>query len=267
MGGEAFKNNTGEPLTTTIFKNEVTPTLDSLLLTVLKPAGIDTYIPIGSTGKKQESGDIDIAVGPFPLDNPATVKGIKASLLKSFQSSVGPDRAKLLGSNLAIMFPISGRPNEFVQIDLMLSSNPEQTAWLMAGTETGIKGVYRNLLLSYLAKVKSSEEPGLKITIMFPGGIQVVQNGETVVPRNDNPDTIVRVLGLNANKNDIQTFEDLVKVIVSDPHYSKSIQGFEGYIGSYLNDAKTAIEASKAIEFLKKFNGLVESIRKMLKRI
>ena len=59
MGGEAFSG-----LTTTIRKEEVAQTLNALLINVLKPVGIDSYVPLGSvvldsngkSWKKTDSG-------------------------------------------------------------------------------------------------------------------------------------------------------------------------------------------------------------------
>ena len=59
MGGEAFSG-----LTTTIRKEEVAQILNALLINVLKPVGIDSYVPLGSvvldsngkSWKKTDSG-------------------------------------------------------------------------------------------------------------------------------------------------------------------------------------------------------------------
>ena len=153
MGGEAFSG-----LTTTIRKEEVAQTLNALLINVLKPVGIDSYVPLGSTGKKAVSGDIDIAIGPVPTSDPKALKAIKDSLLKNIQAVVGADKAKLVGQNIALMVPIAGSTDRFVQVDVMLSGDPQKTGWLMSGTGEGVKGVYRNLMLSYIAKLRSEEQ-------------------------------------------------------------------------------------------------------------
>ena len=70
MGGEAFKGPDGTPLTTGIKQAEVGPTLESLLRDVLQPIGIKSFVPLGSTGKKPVSGDLDIAIGPVPTSDP-----------------------------------------------------------------------------------------------------------------------------------------------------------------------------------------------------
>lgn len=264
MGGEAFKGPDGVPLTTGIRRADVGPTLDILLRNVLKPVGIDAYVPLGSTGKKAISGDLDIAVGPFPTKDPKALKAIKDAVLKGIQDIVGPERAKLVGQNIALMVPINGSPGDFVQVDIMLSGNPTNTGWLMSGVGEGVKGVYRNLLLSYLAKIQSEENPGTKITISFPGGIQVMKDGQVLVERTEDPGTIVDILGLPAEPTEITRFEDLVTILEEDPIFSEKLPGFEGYISRYIQDPHTSIEAMKAIQFLKRNNGLKEAIRRVL---
>ena len=266
MGGEAFKGPDGNPLTTGIRRSEVGPTLDALLREVLKPVGIDSYVPLGSTGKKEMSGDIDIAVGPIPMDDPKVLKAIKDGLVKNLQQVLGPDQAKLVGQNIALMVPIAGSRDRFVQVDLMLSGNPDLTGWLMSGTGSGVKGVYRNLMLAHLASL-ASKETGDKITISFPGGIQVMKGSEVSVKRTEDPATIVSVLGIPADPSEITTFEDLVTILEGDPMFSQKLAGFETYIQRYLMDPKTSVEAMKAVNFLKRNNGLREAIRRVIRTI
>jgi hypothetical protein len=264
MGGEAFKGPNG-PLTTGIRREEVAATLQALLQEILKPVGIDSFVPLGSTGKKDMSGDLDIAVGPIPVDDPKALKAIKDGLLKNIQGIVGPDRAKLVGQNIALMVPITGSQDRFVQVDMMLSGDPQKTGWLMSGTGEGVKGVYRNLMLAYIAKLRSEEQPGTKITISFPGGIQVLKDGQTVVPRTEDAEAIISTLGIPAKPSEINTFEELVTILARDPSISGRLEGYETYIGRYLQDSHTAMEASKAVTALKTAQGLMEALRLMVR--
>jgi hypothetical protein len=267
MGGEAFKGPDGSPLTTGIKQAEVGPTLDALLRDVLRPVGIDSFVPLGSTGKKALSGDLDIAVGPVPMGDPKALKAIKDGLLANIQKVVGPENAKLVGQNIAIMQPIVGNPGNFVQVDMMLSGDPQKTGWLMSGTGSGVKGVYRNLMLAYIAKLRSEEQPGTKITVSFPGGIQVVKDGQTVVPRTEDAEAIISTLGIPARPSEINTFEELVTILARDPSISGKLQGYETYIGRYLQDPHTAVEAAKAVAALKTAQGLMEALRLMVRML
>ena len=267
MGGEAFKGPDGSPLTTGIRREEVSPTLHALLQDILKPVGIDSFVPLGSTGKKDMSGDLDIAVGPVPMGDPKTLKAIKDGLLGNIQKIIGPDKAKLVGQNIALMVPIMGSQDRFVQVDLMLSGDPQKTGWLMSGTGSGVKGVYRNLLLAYLAKLRSEERPGSKITISFPGGIQVLENGVTTVPRTEDAETIISTLGIPASPSEITRFEDLVTILAGMPDVAAKLPGYEAYIARYLQDPHTSVEAMKSLEALKSATGLREAVRKFLRRL
>ena len=247
MGGEAFKDANGEHLTTSIMKHEVAPTLDKFY-EILKQAGVAQLVPLGSTGKKEMSGDIDIAIGPF---TPEESKTKKAEIVSYLKNKIGEENAKLLGQNIAVMFPISGRENEFVQIDVMMSSSPDDTGLLMSGTGVGAKGVYRNLMLSYIAKLRSTEDA--KITIAFPGGVQVARGKEILVPRTENMTTIKRLLGIEGL--DVSTFEKLVEDMSTDPELSQILPGFKEYIQRYLDDPKTAKDAAIAASVIEGITG------------
>ena len=179
---------------------------------------------------------------------------------------MGQDKAKLVGQNIGIMFPITGDQDRYVQVDLMLSGAPENTGWLMSGTGSGVKGVYRNLMLAYIAKLRSEANPGTKITVSFPGGIQSIKDGQTVVPRTEDPATIVATLGIPAEPPDINTFEELVTILARDPELSGKLAGYEAYISRYIQDPATSIEAMKAIAALKNATGLMEAVRRYVRK-
>ena len=267
MGGNAFEDQSGNPLTSQIKRSEVGPTLDSLLNDVLKPIGIDSFFPLGSTGKKDLSGDIDIAIGPVPTSDAKALKILKDSILMGIQRIVGQDKAKLVGQNISIAYPISGNKNTLVQVDVMLSDDPSKTSWLMSGTGTGVKGVYRNLMLSYLAKLRSEERPGTKITLSFPGGVQVMQDNKVVTPRTEDTEAIVSALGISAKPSEITTFEDLVSILSGDSSVSSKLSGFETYISRYLQSPDTSVEAMKAMGALKNALNLRETVRLILRLV
>lgn len=267
MGGFAFKDNQGNSLTTFITKEKVKPTLDSFHQSVLKPVGIQEYVTLGSTGKKSRSGDLDIAVGPVDMSDPKKLKEYKNQILQKIQSLVGNENARLLGSNIAIKYPIVGEKDQFVQIDLMFTENPSTTEWLMSGAgDDEVKGVYRNLLLSFIAKLLSTENR--KITISFPGGLQIKDSSGTSTSRTEDPKDIMKELGIFGKPSDISTFEKLVDHLVQRGDFSKEkLLQFESYIGRYLQNEETFSEAKKAIDYLKRSLNVVESFRKLFRLI
>jgi hypothetical protein len=268
MGGNAFKGPNDEPLSASIKREEVRPTVAYVVEIIADVGDLDVEL-LGSSGKKEMSGDIDLAVGPIPADVPA--KQFKDTLLKICAAALGTEHARLVGQNIALNVPIRTddpeREGLRVQIDLMLSSNPEQTAWLMAGTAGGpteVKGVYRNLLLAYIAK-KRGEMTGQKITISYPGGIQVLRDGEVVVPRTEDPGTIISTLGLSGTPADLLTFDsvfDAAQGLID-------LDGFAAYIEPTVKrDPEEGMKAMDALN--RKMTGpgmLREMIRNMLRYI
>ena len=267
MGGNAFKGPDGSQLSVSIKREEVRPTV-AYVVELIAPAGDLDVELLGSSGKKELSGDIDLAVGPIPPDVPA--KEFKDNLLQICAAGLGTEHARLLGQNIALNVPIQSddpeRQDMRVQIDLMLSSNPQETAWLMAGTAGGpedVKGVYRNLLLAYVAK-KKGEMTGQKITISFPGGIQVLRDGEVIVPRTEDPSVIIRTLGLNGTPQDLLTFDgvfDAAQGLID-------MDGFSAYIEPTVK--RDPEEGAKAVAAYGRKRGssiLREAIRNMLRYV
>jgi hypothetical protein len=222
MSGNVFKASDGTALTTNIKREEIPSTLTNLER-ILREFGVEEIAIIGSGGKKPESGDLDIAIGPVLAMDDSERQLYKQNLKTQLQGELGQQNVALVGDNIHLRFPISGRETDgdkdpdHVQIDLMLSQDPSNTAWLMAGTGSGLKGVFRNLLLAFIAKIRSVKS-GKTYTLKYPGGIQVVDaSGEVVVPRTEVPQTILSQLSLNAMPNDLLTFSDLLSVAERDP--------------------------------------------------
>lgn len=247
MGGNAFKGNLS---TVPILRDEVVPTLNSFFEQVLRPAGVESYSTIGSAGLKPVSGDIDIAVSSFDVSTSAMRHASKENLLKSFLLVFDESNAvAALGSNIAVSFPIAGRTADRVQIDVILSSNVQSTAWLMAGTQDGVKGAYRNLMLSYVAKIRS-KATGTKISIAYPGGIEVSSSSHVILQRTEDPQVILRTLGIHCEPSDVTTFEGLVTLLTKTQNVSSELLGYPAYIQSLVDEPRTSLEAKKSIEVL-----------------
>ena len=262
MSGNVFKTPDGTALTTKIKREEIPATLTNLER-ILREVGIEEIETIGSAGKKAESGDLDVAIGPVMAMDDDERQLYKQNLKTQLQAAVGQQNVSLVGDNIHVRFPISGRESEgdkdpdHVQIDLMLSQDPSNTAWLMAGTGEGLKGVFRNLLLAFIAKVRSVQT-GKTYTLKYPGGIQVVDpSGEILVARTEVPQTILSQLSLNASPNDLLTFSDLLAVADRDPMIRDSLRSgipaakvpdFMGYTARYTkNDVNAYNLLTKAL--------------------
>ena len=280
-GGEAFKNTEGESLSTEINLENVPTTLDHFFKNHLSPAGVELYRLLGSTGKKSKSGDLDIVVGTSEGLN---VREFKNRLLSSIRSSLADGDAKLVGQNIGVLYPIQGsQPGDYVQIDVMVDLCPDDTCWLMSGTgDGGVKGVYRNLMLSYIASMRSREgDPSKKFTISFPGGLQIKvmpdgldpldsKNKRKWRPNGDritDPSEILETLGISAEPGRVETFQELVDFMQSDESLSQYLAGFEDYIGRYLGDEKTSAEAQKAVDYIRNNQSLEESLKFIIENL
>lgn len=144
-----FYNRTDEIMGGRITRGEIFVTL-SVIQDILRDAGILTEKPLrecflGSTGKKEISGDIDIGVIPFNSE--------AAFKLRSHPDVLKVSRA---GAVTSIVIAIQGCPevylpgnfNGLVQVDLI----PGDLKWLkqffFADERSGFKGAHRNLLIS-----------------------------------------------------------------------------------------------------------------------
>lgn len=241
MGGNAFKDEKGSLLASDIELRYVEPTLNDFLTNHLKRAGVDELNKIGSTGKKAVSGDLDISVDIGDTNQ----KQFKDDLLKSLKLTISDGDAKLLGSNIAVLYPVVGKSGSYVQIDIMPVKDSKNTAWLMSGTGTGIRGSWRNMLFAYLARsLSDSLSDREKVTLSFPGGIQKKVLPEPHDPaeakskrrwepsseKTADPKVVLDTLGINAKPEDVTRFEDLVDILNADPKFRPLLAGFEDYI-------------------------------------
>lgn len=267
MGGNVFKDKGGS-LTTTIDKENVGSTLDHFRRAVLTPLSVATYERIGSAGKKSKSGDLDIVISHGDSDS----KVFKDQFTKGVKNLIGSQRVKQIGSLVCVMYPIvdtgGNVTDESVQIDIVISTDTGHVSWLMSGggDEKSVKGVYRNLLLSHVANIRSQElsEEGVetKITISFPGGASVKRGGKTVISGVTEPGRILGLLGLDVRPTTSATFEELVTLLSSSRRTSHYLSGFPTYIEKYTKSDPEG--AQVAIDFIRSHTNLTEVIRNLI---
>jgi len=142
--------------------SEINPTLDQLEKTL----GIDLKNNVlGSVGKKEFSGDIDVAIQVDPADIPELVKKIEASplVLDIAKSSVIMTKVKIVGydETKQATKPRTG----FVQVDFM----PGDPGWMKtyyhspSEKESKYKGVFRNIMIATIAAVLDRNDSEEKI--------------------------------------------------------------------------------------------------------
>ena len=125
----------------------------------------------------------------------------------------------------------------------MPSANVQDTEWIMrGGTEGKAKGLFRNLMFSYIARAKSDQESStlkqIKYAVSFPGGLLVKTADKPSGDREADPDKFLPMLGFvdtdgnNIDKERIDTFEKLVDYMKSDPKFNHILAGFKDYIST-----------------------------------
>ena len=211
------------------------------------PAGCHNYtllndgygnFTLGSVGKRQFSGDIDVALNLKPEELPAFIEKLKKNpLIKDIaKSSVIMTKVQIQNFDKS---KSDGRPRTgFVQLDFM----PGDPGWLKtyfhspAEKESKYKGVFRNVMVATMAAVHNRDDSDAETEdgrplesrrLMWSPTDGLVRVLRTPVPRKDGngytaknqnkiidgpwkqADEIAKQLGLNSTK-DLNSFESLL---------------------------------------------------------
>ena len=218
--------------------DEINPTLDALE----KHLGIDLKNNVlGSVGKKEFSGDIDVAIQVDADKIPELVKKIEACplIMDIAKSSVRMTKVKIEGydESKQTTKPRTG----YVQVDFM----PGDPEWMKtyyhspSDKESKYKGVFRNLMIATIAAIRDSRASGETIDDGRPAEIErwiwsptegLVRIKRVPAQRKDgkgytkknidtpvqkpikNPDEIAKALGLDGAK-DLNSFESLLAAV------------------------------------------------------
>ncbi len=247
-GGNVFKDAQGQSLTQRIQKNQVPATIRWLeQLTGLDLTGDevdDEGVPtrwLGSTGRRDDSGDLDLVVT-------GTTKDQLFQQLATWVQQQGKDPKSWLkkGGELHFRTPIAGDPkNGFVQTDFNFYATPDATRWAqfyMSGSSAGYKGMTRNVLLSSLAK-----SLGLKVG----GNGLISRTTNELVQGGQDPDRVAEILlGPGHKASDLRTVEKIYAVLADDPKRDAKLADFRGYLETQgLEEPSTAVRESE-VNFL-----------------
>lgn len=177
-GGNVFELTDDTPLTQRILRKDITPTI-KWLEKITKLTLLDNTL--GSVGKKESSGDLDLAVDENTISKDDLISqlvnwcrenGVPQDEIAN-KPKKGTSPAFKAGwvakSGISVHFrtPIKGDPdNGFVQTDFMFTSDPVWMKFGMyaAGDVSKYSGADRNLLMSSVAKaqgLKYSWQKGL----------------------------------------------------------------------------------------------------------
>jgi hypothetical protein len=222
-GGNVFKAAEGGSETIRIKREDVDPTL-KWLEDIL---GIDLVdFKLGTTGKKETSGDLDIAIDKNKVTKDDLVNKLIIWLDKNHpelnlaNSSAKEAKQKLrqwvakTGSSVHFKTPIRGdEANGFVQTDLMFG-NPDFMLWAIKGEPEGeYKGRDRQLLINAIATQR-----GLAWSPFF--GLKDRETGE----RTNNPQEVVdKVLGPGHKPEDFDSIHTVFKIISDKEKYPDDI--------------------------------------------
>jgi hypothetical protein len=244
-GGNVFKDKNGNPLTRRIAQNEIMPTvnwLESLTGLDFTKDLDDIGLPtkwIGSTGRKADSGDIDLAIDAKKVD-----KSQVKSLLDNWAKSNGlepKEWTKMSGNAVHFRTPIKGDPrNGFAQTDFMFLPNLKWGIFFLSGgRNSSYSGTLRNILLSSMAKI-AGKKAG-------PEGIFDRTTGDFIT---DDPRRAAKILLMPQNtERDLQNVEAIYKALTQDPNRDKKLADFRSFLARD-NIAEPGIMQENEINFL-----------------
>ena len=200
-GGNVFKLADGSEATQRIARADVIPTVQWLeQLTGLNL--VDNML--GSTGYKETSGDLDLAVDVSKISKEVLVQ----QLLKK---GIEPTDIKKSGDSVHFKTPINGEAkNGYVQTDFMFG-DPSFQRFSMTGSPEGspFKGMHRHVLLASIAKAQ-----GMKWS--YKNGLMDRGTNEVV---SKDPSEIAHKL-FNGSAADLVSVETILAKIKNLPNYN-----------------------------------------------
>jgi hypothetical protein len=201
-GGNVFKNADGSEATTRIARDNVVPTVQWLeQLTGLNL--VDNML--GTTGKKETSGDLDLAVDATKVSKEVLVQQL-------LNRGINKADIRKTGDSVHLKTPILGDANNgYVQTDFMFG-NPDWQRWSLRGAGEGspYKGVHRQLLMASIAKAQ-----GMKWS--YKNGLVDRETNEII---SQNPAEIAQKL-INGTPADLESVETIVAKIKGRPDYEQ----------------------------------------------
>jgi len=220
-GGNVFKNANGTSDTDRIDRIYIIPTIKSLEQLTGLSLQNNT---LGSTGKKESSGDIDLVVDENKLDKDQFIKDLTAK-------GVYPTSLKKIGIEVAYKAPVvdekGNKTGKFVQVDFMFNKDPNFLKFYYANNEDIHKGSYRNILLAAIAKTKG-------LTLSMKG----LSDRETKQLISRDPQVVTKkILGEDATLEDIHNVASVLQYLrkhLSEEEIKTVIEPAEETIGTKL---------------------------------
>ncbi len=210
-GGNVFKDDAGSILTVRINKADVLPTVQWLeTITGLEL----TDNMLGTTGKKETSGDLDLAI-----DANAVNKNEFAAKLADYITKKGGDPKEWIKkSGISVHFktPIRGdEKNGYVQSDFMFDEPNWMKFSLQGGREgSELKGAHRHIILASIARVRGMKWSANNGLMSGDGKELVSKDGNEIAKK---------LLGQTATVKDLQDPEAIIDYVIKLPNYEELV--------------------------------------------
>lgn len=248
-GGNVFKDSDGRPVTQRIRQTDIRPTIAWLeQLTGLDLTGnTDEHgFPekwLGSTGKKPDSGDLDLAV-----DANEVSKDQLFTHLQQWAVSHKQDPKQWVsksGTAVHLKTPITGRPDlGFVQTDFMFVKKPSWTQFVLTSDPASeYKGALRNIMMNSMAKAM-----GYKLN--QNDGIMDRATNQLIT---DNPDEVAKLLlNKSATRKDLYSVESIMRALEKDSKKDAKIADFVAHMAREGIQFPPKVEETTEVYFLAK---------------
>jgi len=210
-GGNVFKSEDGSLATGRISKLDVIPTVKWLESITSLPL-VDNLL--GTTGKKESSGDLDLAVDEKTITKDGLTKILTNWIVS--QKLNPKDFVKKTGDSVHFKTPIQGDfKRGFVQTDFMFG-DPTWMRWsLQGGKENSeYKGMHRHVLLASIAKFKNMKWS-------YKNGLVDRDTGTTITK--DPSKIAVLLLGNGAKPSDLDYFESIIDRIKNNEDFENMV--------------------------------------------
>jgi hypothetical protein len=219
-GGNVFKDGNGRAVTQRINQTDVKSTL--AWLEEMLP-GLDLQNnTLGSTGIKDTSGDLDIAVDAKQLTKEQLIAQLTRWAVSQKQKP--EEWVKQTGAGVHFKTPINGRPDlGYVQTDFMFLNNVPWSKFVLGAmpVDSKYKGRERNVLMNSIAK-----SMGYKLNQV--GGIADRATNKIIT---DNPDKVAKLLlNRTATRQDLASVESILQSLSTDPNRDVKLADFKAHM-------------------------------------
>ena len=219
-GGNVFKDGNGRAVTQRINQTDVKSTL--AWLEEMLP-GLDLQNnTLGSTGIKDTSGDLDIAVDAKQLTKQQLIAQLTRWAVSQKQKP--EEWVKQTGAGVHFKTPINGRPDlGYVQTDFMFLNNVPWSKFVLGAmpADSKYKGRERNVLMNSIAK-----SMGYKLNQI--GGIADRATDKIIT---DNPDAVAKLLlNKTATRQDLASVESILQALSTDPKRDAKLADFKQHM-------------------------------------